>query len=159
MSLLLLLLVSHFSCVRLCATPWMAAHPPVPGILKARTLEWVTIAFSNAWEWKVRVKLLSHVRLLATPWTVAHQAPPSMGFSRQEYWSGVSLPSPQFHIRIKRFGTLISILHWVTYVPYLCCFDPFQIFLWAWVWFLCPSPLPTCKNLLTLYWEKRMKGK
>ena len=64
-----------------------------PGILQARTLEWVAIAFSNAWKWKVKAKLLSHVRLLATPWTAAYQAPPSMGFSRQEYWSGVPLPS------------------------------------------------------------------
>ena len=61
---------------------------PVPGILQARTLEWVAISFSNAWKWKVKVKLLSRVRLLATPWTAAHQAPPSMGFSRQEDWSG-----------------------------------------------------------------------
>ena len=67
---------------------------PVPGILQARTLEWVAISFSNAWKWKVKVKSLSHVRLLATPWTAAYQAPPSMGFSRQEYWSGVPLPSP-----------------------------------------------------------------
>ena len=57
----------------------------VPGILQARTLEWVAIAFSNARKWKVKVKSLSHVRLLATPWTAAYQAPPSMGFSRQEY--------------------------------------------------------------------------
>ena len=42
----------------------------------------------------VKVKLLSHVQLLATPWTVAYQAPPPMGFPRQEYWSGVPLPSP-----------------------------------------------------------------
>ena len=41
----------------------------------------------------MKVKSLSRVRLLATPWTVAHQAPPSMGFSRQEYWRGVPLPS------------------------------------------------------------------
>ena len=67
----------------------------VPGILQARTLEWVAIAFPIAWKWKVKVKSLSHVRLLATPWTAAYQAPPSMGFSRQEYWSGVPLPSPQ----------------------------------------------------------------
>ena len=65
---------------------------PVPGILQARTLEWVAISFSNACKWKVKVKLLSRVRLLATPWTAAYQAPPSMGFSRQEYWSGVPLP-------------------------------------------------------------------
>ena len=68
--------------------------PPVPGILQARTLEWVAISFSNAWKWKVNVKSLGHAWLLATPWTTAHQAPPSMGFSRQEYWSGVPLPSP-----------------------------------------------------------------
>ena len=43
----------------------------------------------------VKVKLLSHVRLFATPWTAAYQPPPSMGFSRQEYWSGVPLPSPR----------------------------------------------------------------
>ena len=62
---------------------------PVPGILQARTLEWVAISFSNAWKWKVKVKSLSHVRLLVTPWTAAYQAPPSMGFSRQESWSGM----------------------------------------------------------------------
>ena len=67
---------------------------PVPGILQARTLEWVAISFSNAWKWKVKVKSLSRVQLLATPWTAAYQAPLSMGFSRQEYWSGVPLPSP-----------------------------------------------------------------
>ena len=67
---------------------------PVPGILQARTLEWVAISFSNAWKWKVKVKSLSHVRLFVTPWTAAYQAPPSKGFSRQEYWSGVPLPSP-----------------------------------------------------------------
>ena len=62
---------------------------PVPGILQARTLERVVISFSNAWKWKVKVKSLSNVQLFATPWTAAHQAPPPMGFSRQEYCSGV----------------------------------------------------------------------
>ena len=66
----------------------------VPGILQARTLEWVAISFSNAWKWKGEVKSLSRVWLSVTPWTAAYQAPPSMGCSRQEYWSGVSLPSP-----------------------------------------------------------------
>ena len=132
----LLLLLSRFSHVRLCATPQMAAHQaplslgflkqeywgglpfpssmhasthakslqscptlcnpidgrppgsPVPGILQARTLEWVAISFSNARKWKVKVKSLSCNRLLASPWTAAYQALPSMGFSRQEYWSG-----------------------------------------------------------------------
>ena len=66
---------------------------PVPGILQARTLEWVAISFSSAWKWKVKVKSPSCVLLLATPWTAAYQAPPSMGFSRQEYGTGVPLPS------------------------------------------------------------------
>ena len=72
----------------------------IPGILQARTLEWVAISFSSAWKWKVKVKSLSCVWLLATPWTAAYQTPPSMGFSRQEYWSGVPLPSP-IHINYK----------------------------------------------------------
>ena len=67
---------------------------PIPGILQARTLEWVAISFSNAWKWKAKVKSLSRVRLFVTPRIAAHQASPSMGFSRQEYWSGVPLPSP-----------------------------------------------------------------
>ena len=67
---------------------------PIPGILQARPLEWVAISFSSAGKWEVKVKPLSRVQLLATPWTAAYQAPPSMGFSRQEYWSGVPLPSP-----------------------------------------------------------------
>ena len=71
-------------CLTLC-DPVDSSLPgsPVPGIPQARTLEWVAISFSNAWKWKVKVKLLSHVWLLVTPWTAAHQAPPSMGFSRQ----------------------------------------------------------------------------
>ena len=82
-----------------CPTLWdpIDGSPPgspIPGILQARTLEWVAISFSNAWKWKVKVKLISHVRLLATPWTAAYQAPLSLEFSRQEYWSGVPLPSP-----------------------------------------------------------------
>ena len=81
-----------------CPTLWdpIDCSPPgspVPGTLQARTLEWVATAFSNAWKWKVNVKSLSRVRPLATPWTAAFQAPPSMGFSRQEYWSGVPWPS------------------------------------------------------------------
>ena len=83
------------SCPTLC-DPIDSSPPgsPIPRILQARTLEWVAISFSNTWKWKVKVKSLSCIRLLATPRTAAHQAPPSMGFSRQEYWSGVPLPSP-----------------------------------------------------------------
>ena len=87
-------------CLTLC-DPTDSSPPgsPVPGILQARTLEWVAISFSNAWKWKVKVKSLSRVGLLATPWTAAHQAPRSMGFSRQEYWRGVPLPSQQCYLQ------------------------------------------------------------
>ena len=86
------------SCPTLC-NPIDGSPPgsPVPGILQARTLEWVAISFSNAWKWQVKGKLLSRVRHSATPWTPAFLAPPSMGFSRQEYWSGVPLPSLTLH--------------------------------------------------------------
>ena len=77
-----------------CSPPGFSVH----GILQARTLEWVAISFSNAWKWKVKVKLLSHVWLLATPWTAAYQAPPSMGFSGQQYWSEVPLSSPPCYL-------------------------------------------------------------
>ena len=82
------------SCPTLC-DPIDGSPPgcPVTGILQARTLEWVAISFSSAWKWKVKGKSLSRVRLFETPWTAAFQAPLSMGFSRQEYWSGVPSPS------------------------------------------------------------------
>ena len=88
------------SCPTLC-DPIDGSPPgsPVPGILQARTLEWVAISFSNAWKWKVKGKSLSRVRPSATPWTAVYQAPLSMGFSRQEYWSGVPLPS-LIHVNI-----------------------------------------------------------
>ena len=82
-------------CPTLCDP--IDGSPPgstVPGILQARTLEWVAISFSNSWKWKVKVKSLSRIRPSATPWTAAHQAPLSMGFSRQECWNGVPLTSP-----------------------------------------------------------------
>ena len=84
--------------LQLCSTlcnPIDSSPPgsPVPGILQAGTLEWVAISFSNSWKWKVKVKSLSHVWPSAIPWTAAYQGPRSMGFSRQEYCSGVPLPS------------------------------------------------------------------
>ena len=95
-------------CPTLC-DPIDGSQPgsPVPGILQARTLEWVAISFSNAWKWKVKVKSLSRVRLLATPWTAAHQASPSMGFSRQEYWSGLPLPSPKCWLKPFKIKNLL----------------------------------------------------
>ena len=95
------------SCPTLC-DPIEGSLPgsPVPGILQARTVEWVAISLSNAWNWKVKVKSLSLVRLLATSCTAAYQAPPSMGFSSQEHWSGLPLPSPtndsQFSVKKKK---------------------------------------------------------
>ena len=94
------------SCPTLCDP--MDCSPPgfsVHGLLQARTLEWVVISFSNAWKRKVKVKSLSRVRLPATPRTAAYQAPPSMGFSGQQYWSGVPLPST----------TLLMTFFWISY--------------------------------------------
>ena len=120
---------------------------PVPGILQARTLEWVAISFSNARRWKAKVKSLSRVRLLATPWTVAHQAPPFMGFSRHEYWSGVPLPSltPYTNLPLIMYigflhGHLLMIfwaeslyttskhyIQWIAREPFLkSCYSPIQ---------------------------------
>ena len=87
-----------------CSLPGFSVH----GILQPRTLEWVAISFSNAWKWKVKVKSLSRVWLLATPWTAAYQAPPSMGFSGQQYWSGVPLPSPDFATKQQQFKPILS---------------------------------------------------
>ena len=103
------------SCLTLCDP--INGSPPgsaVPGILQARTLEWVAISFSNAWKWNVKGKSLSHVWLLATLWTTAYQAPLSMGFSRQEYWSGLPLPSPMAQASIYYFSApQCFCLYWV----------------------------------------------
>ena len=102
------------SCPTLCS-PIDGSPPgsPVPGILQARTLKWVAISFSNAWKWKVKVKSLSRVWLFVTPWTAAYQVCPPMGFSRQEYWSGVPLPSPNYlnkvDLKVHRNGVMFLI--------------------------------------------------
>ena len=83
--------------------------PAIPGILQARTLEWVAMSSSTAWKWKVKGKSLSRVRLLATSWTAAHQAPLSMGLSRQEYWSGVPVPSWYINATLPICLTLLSL--------------------------------------------------
>ena len=97
------------SCPTLCDP--IEGSPPgsaVPGILQAGTLEWVAIFFSNVWKWKVKGKSLSRVRLFLTPWTAAYQAPLSMGFSRQEYWSGVPLPSPTSSYTLLKANSLTN---------------------------------------------------
>ena len=94
------------SCPTLCdpidSSP---SGSPVPGILQARTLEWVAISFSNAWKWKVKVKSLSRVRLLVTPWIAAYQAPPSMGFSKQDWTSCKKTENFVLQIRNKTLTT------------------------------------------------------
>ena len=123
------------SCPTLC-DPIHGSPPgsPVPGILQARTLKWVAISFSNACKWKVKVKSLSHVQLLATPWTAAYQAPPSMGFSRQEYWSGVPFMSCKIIKRsiVPCFSSVQSLSHvWFFVTPWTTAHQP-----------PCPSPTP-----------------
>ena len=99
-------------CLTLC-NPTDGSPPgsSVPGILQVRTLEWVAISFSNAGKWKVKVMLLSRVRPLVTPWTAAYQAPPSMGFSRQEYWSGVPLPFPRKYMNDPQMPNPVQASH------------------------------------------------
>ena len=124
---LLLLLLSRFSRVRLCATPSTAAHQPSPSLGFSRQEHWSGFSSSNAWKWKVKVKSLSRVRLLATPWTAAYQASLSMGFSRQKYWSGVPLPSLRSHYYgqknffkkmvnvfqlFSKVSNLLRVIHW-----------------------------------------------
>ena len=124
------------SCPTLC-NPIDGSPPvsPIPGILQARTLEWVAISFSNAWKWKLKGKSLNRARLLSTPWTAAYQAPPSMGFSRQEYWSGWPLPSPwDFHNTFYSFQLKID--DYDTF-HYLRKIHPFT----------CPLRLCWCPNL------------
>ena len=90
---------------------------PMPGILQARTLEWVVISFSNAWKWKVKGKSLSRARLFAAPWTAAYQAPQPVGFSRQEYWSGLPLPSLNYLLYLLSFSLL-----WLFFYSYFFSF-------------------------------------
>ena len=121
------------SCPTLCdPIDGSPSGSTVPGILQARPLEWVAISFSNAWKWKVKVKSLSCVRLLATPWTAAYQAPPSTGFSRQEYWSGVPLPSLEHPSNTKQKGIIPSFEPFYLLVPWLpnlreCKWESFSI--------------------------------
>ena len=119
------------SCPTLCnPIDGSPSGSPIFGILQARTLEWVAISFSNAWKWKVKGKSLSHVWLFATPWTAAYQAPLSMGFSRQEYWSGVPLPSPNWVTTHSQT--------WILHYDYSC------LTLWCW-----PSQLAVFMWLMT----------
>ena len=109
----------------------------IPGILQARTLEWVAISFSNEWKWKEKVKSLSCVWLFATPWTVAHQAPPSMGFSRQQYWSGLPLPSPFVSYNSLHFE--VCFVWWATpaFFWFLFAWNPFfHLFIFS---HMCPQ--------------------
>ena len=121
------------SCPTLCdPIDGSLPGPTVPGILQARTLEWVAIFFSSAWKWEVKGKSLSRVRLLATPWTAAHQAPPSMGFSRQEYWSRVPLPSPNMPCYII---SNIIILTYLTFLKSRCIYLSKYLLRWSFCFF------------------------
>ena len=114
------------SCLTLCdPIDGSPSGSPVPGILQARTLEWLAISFSNVWKWKAKGKSLSHVWLLATPWTATHQVPLSMGFSRQEYWSGVPLPSPSLKTHTHKCTDVIHSFLNFSFPSYLSFFPSF----------------------------------
>ena len=116
-------LLSCFSHVRLC-DPRDGSHQAPPSLGFSRQEYWSgyrRIFFSNAWNWKVKVKSLSRVRLLATPWTAAHQAPLSMGFTRQGYWSGVPLPSLKCSLGISNFlEEIFSFSHYIVFLYFFC---------------------------------------
>ena len=121
--------------------------PLVSLIFLKRSLEWVAISFSNAWKWKVKVKSFSRVRFLATPWTAAYQAPLPMGFSRQEYWSGLPLPSLKRSLVFPILLFSSSSLHWSLRKAFLALLD----FLWnsaLWL-YLSFSPLPLASLLFS----------
>ena len=140
------------SCPTLCHP--IDGSPPesaIPGILQARTLEWVAISFSNAWKWKGKVKSLSRVQPSATPWTAAYQAPPSMGFSKQEYWSGVPFRIKYFTVYLVSINLFVDkITCYKRQTPCLCITSPINAYLrkiWILVW---PVMLSTCKAWGTL---------
>ena len=93
--LLLLLLLSHFSRVQLCATPETAAHQAPPSLGFSRQERWSGLPLPSPMR---ESEIAQSCPTLATPWTASYQAPLSMGFSRQKYWSGVPLPSPMFQV-------------------------------------------------------------
>ena len=114
-------------CPTLCDP--IEGSPPgsaIPGILQARTLEWVAISFSSALKWKVKVKSLSRVWLSVIPWTATYQVSPSMEISRQEYWSGVPLPSPIKHVTYTLFTFYALLIKHYLYRKYVCW--------WKWKW-------------------------
>ena len=121
--LLLLLLLSRFSHVRLCATPQTAAHQAPPSLGFSRQEHWSGLPFpspmheSAKWKWSRSV-----VPNFVTPWTAAYQAPPSMGSSRQEYWSGVPLPSPRRSLAFSNYTFLFSLYNHLCPWPFLFIF-------------------------------------
>ena len=98
---LLLLLLSHFSCVRFCTTPQTAAHQAPPSLGFSRQEYWSWLPFPSPMH-ACMLNRFSRVRFCATPWTAAtQQSPLTTGFSRQEYWSGLPPLSPEFLGSIK----------------------------------------------------------
>ena len=133
------------SCQTLCdPTDGSPPGSPVPGILQARTLEWVAISFSNAWKWKVKVKSFSPDRLLATPRTAAHQAPPPMGFSREEDRIGVPLPSLKLHGELHKVN-LVSKFIWFEFL----LFVPVR-----WCWVLWKNCFVCLKHFIIKCWSE-----
>ena len=131
------------SCPTLC-DPIDSSPPgsPVHGILQARTLEWSAISFSNAWQWKVKVKSFSRAQLLATPWTAAYQAPLSMGFSRQEYWSGFCF-LVGFKMTVLSFFP-VYVASWITHNIWSIKRKGIRV-IWFWPQIMCLSQHFTCE--------------
>ena len=114
------------SCPTLC-DPRDGSPPgfPVPGILQARTLEWVAIFFSNAWKWKVKVKSLSRSQLLATPWTAAYQAPLSTDFPGKS--TGVGCHCLLRYTKLRNYICIIYLYHKLLFCKTIIFFINFKI--------------------------------
>ena len=141
------------SCPTLC-DPIDGSPPgsPVPGILQARTLEWVAFPSpmheSEKWKWSC-----SGVRLLATPWTAAHQAPPSVGFARQEYLSGLPLPSAIWYVQVPYYCSLPPAKAPVDSITldklwHLICMGFFFLIVWG---YLMKVNMSSCQFLLNIW--------
>ena len=99
-------------------------HPVVAGQLQFSS---VTVS------WTGQVKPLSHARLFVTPWTVVYQAPPSIGFSRQEYWSGLPFPSPGDLLSWKAELKAQFQSGYCLHVSMLSCFSWVPLFVTLWI--------------------------
>ena len=104
------------------------------------------------------MKLFSHVRPSATPRTVAFQAPPSMGFSRQEYWSGVPLPSPKGEKILPNMKGKITVTVIFAYLVSELFFVTLLLYFVSWDWLTNPASMGVFPSLF-VFWQNSSSGR